>query len=352
MPTTALRHVFLATLACCCLALLPRSAGAAIASGPMHWSRPAFSGNDQAVEHLTIRARAGAHDTFIRFAIANAGFKRGELTVTLRQESSAGTIYARQTFDKTQYRVHADHFGIRAGKHTVDLTGGQLVLHLDFGNVIADATMSAWSSTFAVSDRSGGGYVARNLLVPIGKLAIKATDSATRTVDLAATGFAVHEASTVTAHQVYDRSVQVHSLSGGNYLVLDYIVLPSSRGNRPLGFAVVSGKGKTFVGEVQKETRENEKPDGSNGYKVPYLVSALGKRGEARAAIRLTGERQVAREDDLADLNFVLRKAVAALMHPVTYTLKAEAVSEVQLLPAEPPVVLTGAVRYKYSQVR
>ena len=103
---------------------------------------------------------------------------------------------------------------------------------------------------------------------------------------------------------------------------------------------------------MTKEVREAEKVESGTDYRVPYLINILAKRGGARAAIKLTGEKQVGREDDLADLNWAARKAVGALMHPITYTIKAAAAIEVQAKAEEPAVVLDAAVRYKYAQTR
>ncbi|MFZ4577075.1 MAG: hypothetical protein ACOYOB_01665 [Myxococcota bacterium] len=342
-----------AALFCATITLVAaaRPAQAAITAQPFHWSKAAFRDNGQAVESLTIRAKSGGLETFIRFAMANAGFKDGELTISFRQETANGTIYAKETFDEDDYTVFADHLGLKAGKHLFEFKNGQLVGTFDFGTTKASVTMTTSAGSLALMNRSGPGYVSRALLVPIGRVTVQAQD-ATRNATVTATGFCVHEASTATAHQVYDRSVQLHSLVGGNYMIVDYIVMPASRGGKPFGFVVVSGKGKTFVGEVVSETRENEKVDSAIDYQVPYTVSVLAKRGEGRAAVRLTAEKQVSREDDLADLNFLARKAVGALMHPVTYTLKARADAEVQTLPTEPAVALTANVRFKYSQVR
>jgi hypothetical protein len=188
-------------------------------------------------------------------------------------------------------------------------------------------------------------------MAPLGKLSVQCSDSSGRTFETSATAYAVHEASTATAHKIYDRSVQVFDF-GNPHLVVDYIVLPSERGGRPLGFLVAVGKGKSFAGEVVKETREQEKVDGKMDYQVPYLVNVLAKRGAARAAIKLTGDKQVGREDDLADLSWAARKAVGMLMHPITYTIKGNAVAEVQSTAEEAAVVLEDGVRYKYAQTR
>ena len=139
---------------------------------------------------------------------------------------------------------------------------------------------------------------------------------------------------------------------GATQLVIDYIVMPSERGSRPLGFVVAVGKGKAFAGEVVKEVRQDEHVDSANDYRVPYQVQVLGKRGAGRVAFALTGEKQVAREDDLADLSWAARKAVGSLLHPVTYTVKGTAQIELQSTPDEAATVLDATCRYKYAQTR
>lgn len=332
--------------------IISQPALAAVASTPMQWSNSAFSGNSQAVEHVTIRGQnTSGHSTFIRFSVANAGFKRGAMTVTFRQESPQGAIFAEETFAKGSYSVGDDKLRISAGKHSLEVSGGSLTARFDFGHTTATATLTSSMSPYSVVDKGSEGYIWRELSAPFGKVAISCAQGSAKKFDTTATAFAVHEASTVTAHNIYDKALRVVDYFGP-YLLIDYIVLPKSRGGRPLGFLVVAGKGANFAGEVAKETREQEKIDAAANYQIPYLVSVLGKRGAARAAIKLTGEKQLSREDDLADLNWAARKAVGTLMHPITYTIKAAAVIEVQSKPEEPAVVLDAAVRYKYAQTR
>ncbi len=171
-------------------------------------------------------------------------------------------------------------------------------------------------------------------------------------IDHHATGFALHDISVATAHRTYDRSVRLRSLHPGSYMLIDYSVLPDDRGHKPLGFIVISSKGKTVAAEVVKETRENEQIDGKINYQVPWQITVLGKRGDARTAIRLTAEKQTEREDDLAGLGWMARKAVGMLFHPITYTLKGTANAELQVTPAEEAITLDASVKYQYSQVR
>ena len=332
--------------------LLPAVAWAGVPTAPMYWAKGSVATNDQAVEHLTIRARNPAgQDTFIRVQAANAGFKHGQLKIAFRQEAPGGTFYADQTFAAGDYTVMADHFGVTAGKHRIESSGGQLVLHLEFEGLKVEATLSTLAPSLPLIDKNGSGFIARELFVPVGRLQLSVSDAGGRTFQSTSTAFAVHEASTATAHQVYDRAVQLHHL-GADVVLTDYIITPSERGGRPLGFVVIWGKGHNYVGEVTSETRAEERADGANGYQVPYQVTVGSKRGQARAAVRLVAEKQVAREDDLADLNFVARKAAAMFMHPVTYTLRAKASAEVQSTPEAPVAACEAKVKYKYAQVR
>jgi hypothetical protein len=344
-------------LACLPLLLLatPGLAYAGCANAPLHWAKTSVNENDQAVEHLTIRAHAGGGlDTFIRFSLANAGFKHGELTVTLKQEAVGGTYYAKETFKRGEYTIFSDRFGLRAGKHLIEVKNGVLEGTMAFANgVQASFSMTASIGTMTAADRSGSGYIFREALIPMGRLTLNASDAGGRTlVGHTATGFAMHDASTATAHRVYDRAIQLHHMNAGSYLVVDYIVLAEERGHRPLGFLIASGKGRTFAGEIAKEMRDNEKVDEKVDYRVPWQVSVLAKRGDTRAAVRLVADKQVEREDDLADLNYLARKAVGTLMHPISYTLKGVATAELQSGTTDPPVTWDANIRYKYAQVR
>jgi len=328
-------------------------ARAGVATTAWQYAKGDFADNGQAIEHVTIRATNGAgHDTFIRFSIANAGFRGGALEISFRQESPQGTFFGKETFKKGAYTLQSDKLGLKAGRHSLESVGGQLVARFDFGATTATATLSTAMTPFSTSDRNGSGFTWRELMAPVARLQVScATPGQNKAFETNASAYAVHEASTTTVHQIYDRSVQVFHL-GSPYLVVDYIVLPKDRGGRPLGFLVASGKGRTVAGEVQKETREGENPDPATDYRVPYSISVLAKRGSARAAIKLTGERQVGRDDDLADLSWAARKAVGALMHPITFAIKGRAEIEVQPNPAEPALTFESAVRYKYAQTR
>jgi hypothetical protein len=344
-------------LLCACLlsaCLLTPLSVRAIDTAPFHFANAAVADNSEAAEVLTIRAHAnGQGDTFIRVAIVNAGFQNGELKLNFRQESSQGTFYGEQSFARGDYQLGRDRLQLRAGKHTLEIKSGVLVGQLDFPSGLqATFTLLPHTGSLRAQDRGNGGYIFRNLLVPMGKLTVHASDASRKLEGLAATGFALHDVSTCSATKVYDRALQLYRLTAGSYLMLDYIVGPSERSHRPLGFLVASGGGKLVAAEVVKETREAEKVDDKNDYRVPWQVTVLGKHGDARAAIRAVAERQLAREDDLAGLSWVARKAVGALFHPYAYLLKGSANVELQTAPAEAAVTFDTGVRYKYSQGR
>lgn len=331
---------------------LSLSAVAAVPNAPLYWARASFNDDGQAVEHITVRGRNSAgNDLFVRWSMANAGFKRGALTVTFLQESPSGTFFAEQTFSRDDYTVATDRLMVKAGNHTLEVQNGHLIAHFQYGNLQASIDVAPQVAPLTVADRRGD-FIVRDVLAPIARVTIHAQEG-TRVFDTTSAGFAVHEASNATAHKVYDRAIQVHQMGGGTFAVVDYIDLPAERGGRTLGFAAISQKGRTFVGEIIKETREMEHPDSEFDYQVPWQVTVLAKRGDGRAAIRLTADRQVGKEDDLKDLNFLARKAVGALMHPVTYTLKGQATGELQLNATEVAQALEPfATRYKYAQVR
>lgn len=335
-----------------CLALLPTLAAAAVPNAPLYWAKASFNDDSQAVEHITIRGRTSAgQDLFARFSMANAGFKHGELDVTFRMEAPGGTYYGNQKFAQGAYTVAGDHLGVRAGGNALEVQGGHLVATFDFGDIKGTVDVTPQVAPLVVADRRGD-FIVRDVVAPIARIAVHASQ-AERIFDASCPGFAVHEASNATAHKVYDRAIQVHNMGGATFAVIDYIDLPAERGGRTLGFVAISQKGRTFVGEVVKENRELDHADAEFDYQVPWQVTVLAKRGDGRAAVRLTAERQVGKEDDLKDLGFIARKAVGALMHPVTYTLKGQAVGEMQLSATDVAQILEPfPLRYKYAQVR
>lgn len=342
----------LLTLLTCLAAFLPATSFAAVPNAALYWSRDSFNDDGQAIEHVTISGRNGAgQGLFVRFSMANAGFKHGELSVTFKQEAPGGSYYGEAKFSRDNYTVAGDKLLLKAAGHTLEVQNGHLIATFAFDTLRATVDVTPQAGPLTVADRRGD-FIVRDIVAPIARIAVHCQDGE-RTFDTTVSGFAVHEASNATAHKVFDRSIQLHQFGGSTFAVVDYITLPAERGGRTLGFAAISQKGRTFVGEVVKENRENEHPDSEFDYQVPWTVTVLAKRGEARAAIRLNAEKQVSKEDDLKDLNFVARKAVGALMHPVTYALKGEAVGELQLNATEPPALLEPfPMKYKYAQVR
>ncbi len=330
--------------------LLPTAAFAGVPNAPLYWARSSFNDDSQAVELITIHGRnAAGQDLFMRFSMANAGFKRGELAVTFSQEAPGGTYYGEQKFARDDYTVATDRLSIKAGNHSLEVQNGHLIATVAFGAIKATVDVVTLVSPLTVADRRGD-FIVRDVMAPIARVTVHAQDG-TRTFDSTLAGFVVHEASNATAHKIYDRLIQVHNIGGSTFAVIDYIDLPAERGGRTLGFAAISQKGRTFVGEVVKESRENEHVDSEFDYQVPWRVTILAKRGDARAAIRLDAEKQVSKEDDLKDLGYLARKAVGTLMHPVSYVLKGQAVGELQLNATDPAQLLEPfAMRYKYAQ--
>jgi hypothetical protein len=343
-------QIKLLILAQLALLMVANVAVAAVPNAPLYWARSSFNDDGQAIEHITICGQDSAgHDLFVRLYIANAGFKRGALTVAFGTEAPGGNFFASQTFARGDYAVASDRLRLQAGGHKLEVQNGHLVATFNFETLHATLDVTPEAGPLTVADRRSD-FIVRDILAPMARIAVHVQDGE-RTFDAAYRGFAVHEASNASAHRIYDRGIQVHQMGVNTFAVVDYIDLPPERGGRTLGFVALSQKGRTFVGEVVKESRENEHADPEFDYQVPWQVTLLAKRGEGRAVLRLTAERQTAKEDDLKDLGFLARKAVGSLMHPVTYTLKGQAVGEVQLKAADAPQPLEPfSVRYKYAQ--
>ncbi len=344
-------HIRLIALLLTLTAALPSVVNAAVPNTPLYWARASFNDDSQSIEHVTIRGRnAAGQGLFVRFSIANAGFKHGELLVSFNMEGSGGNgFFAEQKFARSEYTVAEDRLQIKAGGHTLEVQNGHLIANLAFATLKATVDVTPQVGPLTVADRRGD-FIVRDIVAPIAHIAVHVQDGE-RVFDGTEPGFAVHEASNATAHKVYDRLIQLHHMGGATFAVVDYIDLPAERGGRPLGFAAIVQKGHVFVGEIVKENREDDHIDGEFDYQVPWTVTVLAKRGEARLALRLAADKQLGKEDDLKDFNFLARKAVGALMHPVTYALKGQAVGELQANATDPPQLLEPfAVRYKYAQ--
>ncbi|GEM_PF-3406234 len=332
------------------LSLTPAAFAASISNKPLHWSSRAFAKHGEAVEHITFRgATAKGHTTFIRWSMANAGYKKGKLKITFQQQSPTGTLYDEQEFKRGTYTVAADRLAITAGKNTLAVKGGKLVMHFEFGRIKGDAVLSAGRTGPTLRDRDKTGWIKRQLLCAWGDLAINATDSRGRTANLTSNVFAVHDASTIKAHRTYDRSIQLHKVRGKKMRVVDFIIAPKERAHRPLGFVILRG-GMSYVGKVTAERRTAVKVDGDNDYQVPYSIAVESKARKATATVILAAKKRIKRRDDLKGLNWFARKAVAVFIHPYTYTLRGE----VQVALTIGPMMRSSVDRakWKYAQAR
>ncbi len=302
--------------------LIATSASAHLPKRPLRWANAGFARHSQAVEHVTLRgADERGNRTFIRFSMANAGYKKGRLTITVLQGVGAKRVYGKQTFNPGSYAVFEDRFGLQAGGNVLEVKGGKLHMRFQLGELTGTATLTPRGSGLTLNDRGPSGWIRRDLLTPWAKLSVDLRDSKGLTAKLDSTVFAVHEASTIKAHRTYDRVVQLHQVRGSRLTVVDYLVGPEERQRRPLGFVIVRGGGQRFVGRVTREERTAERNDRGNGYKVPWHIAVHAEHRGKVADVQLTTGRQVARQDDLAKLGFFARKAVGLLIHPYTYTL-------------------------------
>lgn len=354
----------IATLAV--LLLSANVASARLPKRPLHWAGTNFAKHSQAVEHLTLRgADSRGNRTFIRYSMANAGYKKGKLTITVLQRTPAGTLYGKQTFKRGRYTVFRDHFGLRAGGNVMEVKGGKLMMTFQLKGVTGTAVMTPRGSGLSLKDRDSSGWLRRTLLSPWAKVEVDLRNPKGQTAKMKTTVFAVHEASTLKAHRTYDRVVQFHKVRGGRVAVVDYIVAPTERKHRPLGFVILRGGGQRFVGKVTEERRTAERLDKRNDYRVPWQIDVRASRRGKTADVRLTTSRQVSRKDDLAKMGFFARKAVGMLIHPYTYTLAGTWSATVQAAPTAPktaaaaaapaaaaPVAVTGKARFKYAQAR
>ena len=332
---------------------LSASVGVAVPNQPLHWAGNSFSRHGEAVEHVTIRGQSKAgHSTFIRFALANAAFKSGALTITFKQETKKGTLYAKKTYKRGAYKVFTNRFGLQAGGNRLEIAEGHLTMVFDLGSVRGMATVVSKAKAQTVRDRDNSGWIQRRLLIPRGKYYVEAANAAGLTAKLEGTVFAVHEASTVKAHRSYSRSVQLHHTRRGHVYLVDYIVGPKERNHRPLGFVVLLGGKHHYVGPVTAERRTVERIDRHNNYRVPYHILVDSKAGARAARVILKAKRRVSRRDDLANLGFFARKAVGFLIHPYTYLLAGEVTISSNRDDGKPKRERIFTARYKYAQAR
>lgn len=343
--------IMTATVALLALAL-PAVAAAAVPDRPMNFATGSFANNGEAVEHVTVRGDIEGGSAFLRFAIANAGYKKGQLTVTFKVRTAAGTLYGKRNFARGKYKMFSDRFGLEAGGNRLEVMGGNLVMSFDIDGVRGVATVVPHAAPLLVSDRDGTGWIRRHLVVPHGTLHVQAANAKGLTTNAKGTVFAVHEASNLKAHRSYDRSVQMHKVGGGRVLMVDYIVGPKERSYRPLGFVVMRGGGLKFAGPVTSERRSDERVDKKNDYKVPWSIQVQSEAGGQKAEVSLTASKQTGRKDDLAGLGFFARKAVAILIHPFTYALVGEIKATVRGAEGTTPATLSFRSEYNYAQAR
>lgn len=331
------------------ITLLALPSAALAAPDALRWSGKGFARDGDAIEHVTIRGTDSAgRAIFLRYSLANAAFRDGSLEITARIATSAGAIKGKATYKRGHYSIRGDGFGITAGQNTIRAEGDTLHIHIEISGHIADATLKLRGTPVHVSSRGKDGLIERDLLSPWGKLDLQATLRGGKTGTLKATVFAVHEASTCSAHRIYDRCVQVHTSTPGQTTLVDYIVMPPERGSKPLGFVALRGNGLAFSGAVQSETRGDTRRDGKTGYQVPYAVQIVAARGARVAKVLLGATRQLSRKDDLASLPYLARKAVALLFKPFTFTLDGTFLGSV----AGEAATLDGKVKWRYAQTR
>lgn len=345
---TQMRRMITFATAVLLLWLTPALAAARSPSA-MRWSGTGFARNGNAIEHLTIRGQdAKGHQVFIRFSMANAAYRGGELEVTLRVETKQGTLYEKKTFAKGSFQVDSDKLGITAGPNQLSMDGDKAVLRFALGALRAEGTLELRGSALHTASGGSGGLIERDLITPWGRLQLAIGHKDGRSLQLDATVFAVREASTVTAHRVFDRSVQLHRIGGGQVAIVDYIVMPSERGGKPLGFMALKGKGTSFVGEVSEETRQAQHRDGATSYMVPWSVAVKAQRAAVAAELTMTASRQVSRKDDLAKLPYLARKTVGMLFKPFTFVLDGVFTGGV----VDAVARVDGHSRWNYAQTR
>lgn len=326
------------------------AAGAALAldKRPLRWASKGFSADADAIEHLTIRGEDGrGHDVFLRWSMANAAQRDGDLEITVRVESNKGTLYAKKTYNSKQFRVDSGQLGLTAGENNVRVEGDVLHVQFALGDIRGQGTVALPGSGLHMESKGKGGFVERTLLSPWGRLQLAVGHKDGRSAEVDARVFAVHEASSVEAHRTFDRSVQLHKVGKGEIALVDYVVLPSDRGGKPLGFVALRKGNEKFVGAVTSEQLGDLHPDGKTGYKIPYLITVKAGAGEGEATVTLTTNRMMGRKDDLAKLPYLARKAVGLLLKPFTFTLEGDWASSGTGVPS-----VSGRGQYRYGQVR
>lgn len=332
------------------LLMLPTLAASALAApAALRWSGKGFSRNGNAIEHLTIRGSDGkGRETFLRFSFANAAYRDGGLEITAKFETAAGKFYAKKTYPRGKYTVDGGRLGLRAGGNVIVTDGNTMKISLALGDIRGEGTLQLRGPPAHAASGGKGGLIERDLLTAWGALRVGIGHRDGRGADVQATVFAVHEASTVAAHRIYDRSVQLHRVAPGRVALVDYIVMPAERGAKPLGFVAIRGGKTQFVGLVGQERRSAEHRDGRTGYQVPWGVEVHASQGGHAATVKLAATRQAGRKDDLAKLPYLARKAVGLLFKPYTFTLDGS----YEGVMAGQPDAVQGRSRWRYAQTR
>jgi hypothetical protein len=324
------------------------STASALNKRPLRWAGKGFSADSDAVEHLTIRGTdSKGHDIFLRWSMANAAQRDGDLEVTVRVESNKGTLYAKKTYSSKQFRVDSAQLGLTAGENSLKVDGDVLQIQFALGDIRGQGTVALPGAGLHMESKGNGGFIERTLLSPWGRLQLAVGHKDGRSTEVDARVFAVHEASSVPAHRTFDRSVQLHEFRKGEVALIDYVVLPSERGGKPLGFIALRKGNTKFVAVVTQELLAELHPDSKTGYKVPWLITVKAGSGDGEATVTLTTNRLMGRKDDLAKLPYLARKAVGLLLKPFTFTLEGDWASSGAGVPS-----VSGRGLFRYGQVR
>ena len=323
---------------------------AGLPKGAMRFSHKNFAKHSQAVENLTLRASNSAGDTaFVRLSIANAGFQKGKLTITVLLRHKGRKIYGKQSFKRGSYVVFKDRFGVRAGGNVLESVNGKVVLRLALKTLTGVVTLTPRGPSATARDRDKTGFIRRHLVCPWGRLEldVKTKDGLRHTSRQTALG--IYESSTLKAHRSYDQMVQLHDLRGSRVLAVDYLIGPRERRGRPLGFIVIRDKTRRFAGVVQNDSRGDLHRDRKTGYQVPWLVTVSAQRAGQQAVVRLRAARLLKRKNELAKMSYLTRKMVEVLFRPFSYRLAAKVAYRVG---AEAPMSAERASSYTYNQAR
>ncbi|MBP47221.1 MAG: hypothetical protein CMH53_04725 [Myxococcales bacterium] len=317
----------------------------------MRFHHKNFVKHDQAVENLTLRGSTSAGGSaFVRVSIANAGFQRGKLTLTVVIKSRGKSIYAKKSFAKGRYKIFSDRFGFRAGANRLEATHDTFTFNFALKGAKGSVILDAKGPSVTAKDRDSTGFISRHLICPWGRLKVALVNNKGAQVNDNFETFGIYESSTLKAHRSYDKMVQVHQLAGHKMRIVDYLVGPKERNKRPLGFVVIRDGSRRFAGRVDKHTMSKLRVDRKNNYRVPWNIFVQAKRGGKSASMTLSAVRQVKRTNELAKMSYLTRKVVSMWMHPVSY--KLQAVCSHQIEGPGNARKATMPCRYTYNQTR